>query len=132
MFSACFIWFLHKKMRYQKCLKSKIPSFVWRIWKCKEKKDKNVLIFRSRDLNPGFSKIPNHDLNYWRWWNQIQARTLKFLNFTTKFSLRMYSWGLYNQYFLVCLYKESKRKKFPCKMQDQANKTILHKLQAKQ
>ena len=69
--------FLNNKIRYQTIVRL---SFVWRIWKWKEKRTKKYS-FRSRDSNPRFSNISAHDLNYWRWWNQIQARKLKFFDF---------------------------------------------------
>ena len=37
--------------------------------------------FWNGDLNPGFSKIFAPNLNYWRWWHQIQARKFNFLDF---------------------------------------------------
>ena len=46
------------KTRYQKMwLKSKIPSFMQRIWKWKEKRDKIFSTFRSWDSNSRFSVI---------------------------------------------------------------------------
>ena len=75
------IWFLNNKPRYQKMVNIKDTQFCMENLKMKRKKDKILLTFRCRDLNPRFSKIPSHDLIYWRWWNQIQARKLKFLDF---------------------------------------------------
>ena len=49
------IWFV--KQDIQKWLKTKVCSFLWRIWKWKEKKDKFSLTFWSRDLNPRFLVI---------------------------------------------------------------------------
>ena len=38
-------------------VKIMIPSFVWRIWKWKEKRDKFFLTFQSGASNPKFSVI---------------------------------------------------------------------------
>ena len=81
--------FLQCKLRYQKMFKIKDIQFCIENLKMKRKKDKHFLTLQSGDLNPQFSKIPTHDLNYWRWWDQIQARKLKFLNFTKlKFNIK--------------------------------------------
>ena len=47
--------FLISKQDTQKWFKTKICSFLWRIWKWKEKKDKKILTFGSGDLNSRFS-----------------------------------------------------------------------------
>ena len=47
-----------------------------------EKNGKNFLTFPS-----GFKhRIPAHVLNYWRWWDQIYARKVKFLDFIKEHS----------------------------------------------
>ena len=57
--------------------------------------------FQSSDLKPGFSKIRAHNLNYWRWWDQIQARKLKIFDFS---NYKVFGWfyigPLYNVHLL--------------------------------
>ena len=76
-FSTWFIWFLNNKTRYQKWLKSKIPSFVWRIWNWKEKKGQKIFDLLERGLKPQiFSNFPAHDLNlHVKWGRQDQIKT---------------------------------------------------------
>ena len=73
------IWF-KKQNTYRKWLKTNLCSFVWRVWKWKEKRTN--IFWPSGIL---FTKIWALNLNYWRWWDPIQARKLKFLNFTMFF-----------------------------------------------
>ena len=67
----------------------------------KRKKDKKFLTFRSGDSNPWFSKMRARDLNYLRWWDQIQARKLKFFDFS---NYKVFGWfyigPLYNVHLL--------------------------------
>ena len=55
--NVCFYWYLICKTRYSKMVKNKDMQFWWRIWKWKEKKDKNFLTFQSGDSNPRFLVI---------------------------------------------------------------------------
>ena len=59
------------------------------------------MTFQSGDLKPGFSKIRAHDLNYWRWWDQIQERKLKIFDFS---NYKVFGWfyigPLYNVHLL--------------------------------
>ena len=69
IFSTCFIWFQSIKEDIKKRLKSKIPSFVWRIWKWKEKRTKQFdLPERGFELQI-FSNFPTLDLNFHGKWS---------------------------------------------------------------
>ena len=78
-------------MRRQKMVDIKDIDLCMENLKMKGKKDKMFLTFQSRNSNPRFSKIPSHDLNHWRWWNQIQAWKLTFLDFTPLINLSVKS-----------------------------------------
>ena len=55
--NVCFYWYLICKTRYSKMVKNKDMQFFMENLKMKRKKDKKILTFRSRDLNPRFSVI---------------------------------------------------------------------------
>ena len=71
-----FNWFINNKTVIKKWLKSKIPSFVWRIWKWKEKRTTNFWPSGAGIQTPDFSNFPAHDLNFdgrWGWQDQNKA-----------------------------------------------------------
>ena len=62
IFVFIYIWFV--KQDIQKWLKTKICSFLWRIWKWKEKRTKNFDL-PEQGLEPQiFSNFSAHDLNF--------------------------------------------------------------------
>ena len=66
------MFYLITKQDIKKWLKSKIPSFLWRIWKWQEKKGQKIFDLLERGFEPQiFSNFPAHDLNFHGRWDQM-------------------------------------------------------------
>ena len=77
---------------YQKLVKIKDIQFCMESLKMKMKRKTDKFFWPSGAgvQIPDFLKFQQTKLNYWSWWNQIQAKKLKFLNFILYWSIRQY------------------------------------------